>query len=95
MSDGTKANTIATFTSAELEATADAALGVLEQVGARAEALVDEWVKHGNAAAVVTVAESENGAYYGRSATPREIIEGSVTNPRSLELGHATRKLFE
>ena len=45
--------------------------------------------------AVVTVAESANGAYYGRSATPREIIEGSVTNPRSLELGHATRKLFE
>ena len=45
--------------------------------------------------AVVTVAESANGAYYGRSATPREIIEGSVTNPRSLDLGHATRKLFE
>ena len=45
--------------------------------------------------AVVTVAESANGGYYGRSATPREIVEGGVGNPRSLELCHATRNLFE
>lgn len=45
--------------------------------------------------AMITVAENANGAYYGRSVTPREIIKGSVSNPRSVDLRNATRKLFE
>jgi hypothetical protein len=45
------------FTPADLEATADGALAALERVGARAEALVGEWVSRGNAAAVAIAAE--------------------------------------
>ena len=45
--------------------------------------------------ALITVAENANDAYYGKPVTPREIIEGSVSNLRSLELRNATRKLFE
>jgi lipid-binding SYLF domain-containing protein len=45
--------------------------------------------------ALITVAENASGVYYGRSATPREIIEGGVGNPRSLELRHAASQLIK
>lgn len=45
--------------------------------------------------ALITVAKNANGVYYGMSGTPRQIVEGSVSNPRSQELHNATHKLFE
>lgn len=45
--------------------------------------------------ALATIAENANSAYYGVSVTPRQIVEGSVSNPQSLELRNATRKLFK
>jgi len=39
--------------------------------------------------ALITVAENANDAYYGKPVTPREIIAGSVSNHRSLELRNA------
>lgn len=70
MSD--KANTPATgFEPAWLEMGGDAALGAVERAGARAPALVEAWVKAGNAAAVSTVAARGNGA--ARKAARRGI----------------------
>lgn len=45
--------------------------------------------------ALVNIAEDANRAYYGSPTTPREIIEGKVANPRSLDLRNTARRLFE
>jgi hypothetical protein len=50
-----------TFDQALLGASADGALGALERAGERAEALVDAWVKAGNAAAVGAAADHGSG----------------------------------
>ncbi len=45
-----------------LEATAETALAALEEAGPKADALVQAWVKHGNAAAVAETAEESSGS---------------------------------
>lgn len=50
------------FTAALLDAGADAALAALREAGPKAGALVEAWVKRGNAAAVAEVAERGSGA---------------------------------
>lgn len=65
-----KANSTAPqFQQAELEAGSDAALSAVTKAGENAVALVDAWVKTGNAAAVATVAE--HGASAARKAARR------------------------
>ena len=44
--------------------------------------------------ALVSVAEDANRAYYAEQATPRDIVEGKVVNPRSLDLRNAASKLI-
>ena len=45
--------------------------------------------------ALVNIAADANGAYYGQPATPQDILEGMVGNPRSLDLRNAARKMIE
>lgn len=45
--------------------------------------------------ALVTIAADANRAYYGQPATPQDILEGKVVNPRSLDLRNAARKMIE
>jgi len=45
--------------------------------------------------ALVNIAADANRAYYGEPATPRDIVEGSVGNPRSLDLRDAASKLIK
>lgn len=52
----------ARFAPAQIQANADQALRTLEQAGADAALLVDEWVRAGNAAAVQVTAEHGTGA---------------------------------
>lgn len=50
------------FTSEQLEASGEAAVSAAQKAGGRAEALVSEWVRTGNAAALAAVAEQGQGA---------------------------------
>lgn len=54
--------TQATFSPAQLAATAETASATLAQAGAKAEALVQAWVGAGNAAAVLEISEKGEGA---------------------------------
>lgn len=45
--------------------------------------------------ALVNIAADANRAHYGQPATPRDIVKGDVSNPRSLDLRDAARKLVE
>ncbi len=75
------------FDAALLEAGADAALKAIESAGARAPALVDAWVKAGNAAAVAEVAEHASGGV--RKAARRGVSvlksRGVAVTPRKKE----------
>jgi uncharacterized protein with PIN domain len=69
------------FEPALLEAPGDAALAAIERAGAKAERLVEQWIKRGNAAAVVEVAE--RGAGPARKAARRGI---NVLKSRGIRL---------
>jgi hypothetical protein len=56
------ASASAAFDDNLLGASADTALAALQQAGARADALVETWIKSGNAAAVATIAEHGTGS---------------------------------
>src|SRR5688572_16145612 len=61
MAKAEKPTALSTFDTALLGAGADDALNALERAGERAEALVDAWVKAGNAAAVGVAADQAGG----------------------------------
>ncbi|WP_455379498.1 lipid-binding SYLF domain-containing protein [Petrachloros mirabilis] len=45
--------------------------------------------------ALINIAEDANNHYYGEPTTPRDIVEGKVGNPRSLDLRNAASKLIK
>jgi len=45
--------------------------------------------------ALINTAADANRAYYGQHATPQDILEGKVVNPRSLDLRNVARKMIE
>jgi lipid-binding SYLF domain-containing protein len=45
--------------------------------------------------ALINIASDANRLYYKEPAAPRDIIEGKVSNPRSLDLRNAARKMIE
>jgi hypothetical protein len=80
--------TQASFTAAQLAATADTASTILEQAGAKAEALVQEWVKAGNAAAVLEISERGTGAPRKAARRGLNVLKSrgvAIPNPRRLE----------
>jgi hypothetical protein len=76
-----------TFAPEQLEASADDALGAVAAVGARAPALVAEWIKTSNAAAVQVVAELGEGA--ARKAARRGL---NVLKARGVNVPELSRK---
>jgi hypothetical protein len=81
------ANSSSRFATEHLEASSDGALGAVEAAGADAEALVTEWVKASNAAALAAVAELGQGA--ARKAARRGL---SVLKSRGVRIPEAPRK---
>lgn len=77
---------IPSFDTASLQATAETALEVLAKAGDAAEALVDAWVRTGNAEAVV--ATSEQGQGKARKAARRGL---NVLKARGVSLPEARR----
>lgn len=77
------------FESKELHASAEAALAAVQAAGARAPALIEAWVKAGNAAAIAVVAETGSGA--ARKAARRGI---NVLRSRGVKLDSAPRVVF-
>jgi hypothetical protein len=76
-----------TFAPEQLEASADSALGAVAAVGARAPALVAEWINGSNAAAVQVVAELGEGA--ARKAARRGL---NVLKARGVNIPALSRK---
>jgi hypothetical protein len=74
------------FSPSELSAGAEAALALAEQAGARAPALIEAWVKGGNAPAVAAVAERGAGA--ARKAARRGL---NVLGARGIKVDSAPR----
>lgn len=81
------ANSSSIFSSEQLEASADSALGVVAGAGADAPALVAEWIKANNAAAVQAVAELGDGA--ARKAARRGL---NVLKARGVNIPEPSRK---
>lgn len=81
------ANSSSRFATEHLEAGAESALAAVEAAGADAEALVAEWIKAPNAAALVAVAELGDGA--ARKAARRGV---SVLKSRGVRIPEAPRK---
>jgi len=78
--------TSSSFTPEQIGADADRALSLISQAGTGAEALVDEWVRAGNARAVQAVAEQGQGL--ARKAARRGL---SVLKARGVALPSETR----
>jgi hypothetical protein len=75
------------FTTEQLEAGAEGALGAVAAAGADAEALVTEWIKASNAAALAAVAEQGEGL--ARKAARRGV---SVLKSRGVRIPEVVRK---
>ncbi|HEV8549406.1 MAG TPA: hypothetical protein VGQ57_10265 [Polyangiaceae bacterium] len=86
MTKPTKASTESALDAAALGADAGGALAALEKAGDRAEALVEAWVKAGNAAAVNVAAERAEGK--ARKAARRGL---NVLKARGVKLPAETR----
>lgn len=80
-------NSSSRFPAEQIEAGSDGALGAIEAAGAAAEALVAEWIKASNAAALVAVAELGEGS--ARKAARRGV---SVLKSRGVAIPDAPRK---
>src|SRR5688572_24725406 len=81
------ANSSSRLTTEQLEAGGEGALGAVEAAGADAEALVTEWIKASNAAALAVVAEQGEGS--ARKAARRGL---SVLKSRGVRIPEVPRK---